>query len=102
VKAIPPPRELSAKSRAKWSLLTREYEFETHELEVLAQCLLAADRAADFATKRLFDLSYKESGLSLKWWRALKFPSPAVSRRIGRPPDQQWSAIRRGGEGAAT
>jgi hypothetical protein len=89
------PRELSAKSREKWLLFTSEYEFSTAELEVLAQSLLAADRAEVFTRKGDHEMALKWSQNAMRWFKHLKFSTGGAVRKPGHPSDTEWSEQRR-------
>ena len=90
------PDALSARSQARWDTLTTAYDFSVAEKVALLECLLAADRAADFTRVKQHDLAVKERQSSYRWWKSLRFPADTATRRPGRPADTHWSAQRRG------
>ena len=91
-----PPRKLSPESLARWHELHAAYQFSVAENIALNEHLAANDRAARFATSGKNELAQKERQSAHRWWRSLKFPAGAATRKPGRPSGEHWSAQRRG------
>ena len=100
------PPGLSRRSATIWRDLQAEHKFERHEIATLRRSLEWLDRsdallaAADAAVEPreragLLKAAMDASTCGLRFWRALKFVDPVTKRRPGRPPADEWSALRR-------
>jgi hypothetical protein len=88
------PADLSPPSRVRWTALLSVYDFTPAEQIALTEHLRAADRAEAFGRKGLHDLAVKERQASFRWWKSLRFVTTSAPKKIGRPSDLGWSAIR--------
>jgi hypothetical protein len=101
-----PPAPLSARSRTLWRDLLAANAFARHERELLFRALEAADVADEMSRRIAVEglmvgdkphplLGPRRDALQAagRWWRQLKFTSPAPAPRPGRPSGPGWHPI---------
>lgn len=100
-----PPAGMSEWAQGVWIELTKDNDFDGHEIVVFERALRwwdVSDDAAKRATSatgaelaRLTKLSLDASTAALRHWRALKFESASGAKRPGRPAGVNWSKERK-------